>query len=78
MLFLTLINELQWSKINETGLLDHMSHNFASYKIGFVKPEKEAFAYVLDQLKCEPSEILFFDDHRVNVEAAYEMMLRGK
>ena len=25
------INELQWSKINETGLLDHMSHNFESY-----------------------------------------------
>jgi len=42
-----------------------------------VKPEKEAFAYVIDQLDCEPSSILFFDDNRVNVEAAHEMMLRG-
>jgi putative hydrolase of the HAD superfamily len=71
------INELQWAKISKSGLLHHMSHNFASYKIGFVKPEKEAFAYVVDQLKCEPSRILFFDDNRVNVDAANEMSLRG-
>ena len=71
------INELQWSKIYESGLLDHMRFNFASYKIGYLKPEKEAFAYVIDQLNCNPSEILFFDDNQANVETANEIMIHG-
>ena len=71
------INELQWSKICESGLLDHMRYNFASYKIGLLKPEKEAFAYVIDELQCDPSKILFFDDNQVNVEIANEMMMHG-
>jgi FMN phosphatase YigB (HAD superfamily) len=71
------INQLQWSRISESGLLDHMRYNFASYQIGFLKPEKEAFAHVIDRLSCDPSGILYFDDNLVNVEAAIEMKMNA-
>jgi putative hydrolase of the HAD superfamily len=71
------INELQWSEINKSGLLGYMNFNFASYEIGFLKPEKEAFEYVINKLQCDASEILFFYDNIVNVEAAKIMNIQS-
>lgn len=71
------INRLQWSKIGASGLLDSMRYNFASYQIGLLKPDREAFSYVVDHLGCEPSHILFFDDNQANVDAANKMKIHG-
>ena len=54
-----------------------MNFNFASYEIGYLKPEKEAFEYVIGELQCDASEILFFDDNIVNVEAAKKMNIQS-
>jgi putative hydrolase of the HAD superfamily len=71
------INELQWSQICESGLTKHMMYNFASCKTGLLKPDIEAFAYVIDQIDCDPFRMIFFDDNQVNVDAANMMRIHG-
>ncbi len=41
-----------------------------SFEIGHVKPEKEIFDHLLQTYNLEPSESLFIDDLRINVNAA--------
>ena len=45
-------------------------HKFFSHEIGYLKPQKEAYEYVVTSLKAKPSDIFFFDDANVNVKAA--------
>jgi putative hydrolase of the HAD superfamily len=54
-----------------------MRYNFASCETGLLKPDIEAFAYVIDQINCDPSWMIFFDDNQVNVDAANMMRIRG-
>ena len=46
---------------------------FNSADIGFCKPDKSIFEYVLKALACEPSEILFVDDSLSHVKAAQNL-----
>jgi putative hydrolase of the HAD superfamily len=71
------ISEFQWTKIRNSGVTDHMKFNFISFEIGCVKPDREAFDLVLGTLGCGPAEIYFFDDNRVNVDAAAGMGIRA-
>ncbi len=48
-------------------------HLFASCETGLLKPDREAFEHVRDELGLEPGAILFFDDALLNVEAAREL-----
>ncbi|HNX26446.1 MAG TPA: HAD-IA family hydrolase, partial [Phycisphaerae bacterium] len=41
-----------------------------SNEIGMDKPSREVFEFVLGQIKCQPSELLFFDDIAENVQSA--------
>jgi len=41
-----------------------------SCDIGFVKPEKEIFQYSAQKCGFSPSEILFIDDTKINIQAA--------
>lgn len=43
---------------------------FASNEIGFCKPEKEFFTFIIDRIKVDPEEILFWDDAPGHVEGA--------
>ena len=64
-------NEAHWKADNGLAtFVELFDHRFLSFEIGFVKPESNAFAHVVTELGCEPSEILFLDDVQVNVEAA--------
>lgn len=45
---------------------------FLSYKIGKLKPYKEMYDYVINECKCNPSDIIFFDDYIDNVNGAKE------
>jgi putative hydrolase of the HAD superfamily len=71
------ISEFQWAKIRNSGIADHMKFNFISFEIGLVKPDREAFDHVMRTLGRGPEEIYFFDDNRVNVEAAASMGIRA-
>ncbi len=44
-----------------------------SYEIGVEKPDKEAFNILLNQLQLTPTEIIFIDDQRENIQAAKEI-----
>jgi putative hydrolase of the HAD superfamily len=56
--------------MDEMRLGDVFDHYFASHLIGRIKPDEDAFQYVIEALERSPAEILFLDDNRLNVEAA--------
>ena len=65
------ITELHWPRYYEQ-LRAHgaVEYFFASYQMGLVKPEPEAFAHVIESIGRPPGEMLFIDDNRLNVDAA--------
>jgi putative hydrolase of the HAD superfamily len=64
-------NELHWPRMmNEMQLDEYFDHCFASFEIGLMKPDKEAFEYVIQQMGVLPEEILFLDDTMKNIDAA--------
>lgn len=64
-------NEIHWKrKMNEMQLRDAFHHKFASHLMGKVKPDLNAFLEVEDKLGVHASQILFFDDNQLNVDAA--------
>lgn len=54
---------------------DRFDRLFASCETGLLKPDPAAYRHVVAELGLEPSAILFFDDARLNVEAASELGL---
>jgi HAD superfamily hydrolase (TIGR01509 family) len=64
-------NRLHWpGMFRRMGLLERFERAFVSCETGFLKPDPEAFEHVCRELDLPPREILFFDDARLNVEAA--------
>ena len=63
-------NELYWSRIQATGVLDHFTFSFPSHLIGVLKPDAAAFRHVLDVVPSPPERILFLDDNQLNVDGA--------
>ena len=37
-----------------------------------VKPDVEIFTHIVEDLACQPSDVLYFDDNQLNVDAALE------
>ncbi|HEY9474955.1 MAG TPA: HAD family phosphatase [Mycobacteriales bacterium] len=48
-----------------------------SCRIGYAKPEADAYTWCCRALDAPPAEVLFIDDRRENVEAAVAAGLRG-
>lgn len=48
-----------------------------SYKIGYAKPDKGIFDYIIKDSGLIPSETLFFDDGEANIKAAEELGFQG-
>ncbi len=64
-------NPLHWEKnFRMFGIQDAFDHCFASFELGAVKPERQAFDLLLEKLGCAPQEVLFIDDTDVNVAGA--------
>lgn len=49
---------------------DYFDGLFFSSHLGFRKPDPEFYLSITERLRCEPGEILFFDDTVASVEAA--------
>ena len=62
------------SQFRYPELFDHL---FFSCELGAAKPDARYFTSVLERLKASPSEVLFLDDHEVNVAAARTAGLRA-
>lgn len=64
-------NEIHWPlKMGRMQLDTAFHHHFASHLMGMVKPDAEAYQYVIDSFNVNPQKILFFDDNQMNVDAA--------
>ena len=64
-------NELHWSDQAEGfGLATLFDQRFLSFEMGLVKPDREAYGYVVDALDLRPDQVLFLDDNEINVEGA--------
>ena len=63
-------NVLQWNSMRDRFSIDKYFHyNFLSFETGVLKPDPEAYAYVIKKLGCGPDEIAFFDDNEANIQA---------
>ena len=63
---------------NSLGYRAHFDHLLYSCELGHSKPSVEYFSSALAKIAVEPSEVLFIDDHEVNVSAARSCGLRGE
>ena len=52
------------------GLYESFHPCIISCEVGLVKPEKEIYELMLKELKHKPSECLFVDDNKANIETA--------
>ena len=70
---LTNTNKLHWPHQKDSSYLrTAFDRHYVSYEMGMVKPDAEIFDAVSEDLGIPPGRILFFDDNRVNVEAALD------
>lgn len=69
--FLSNSNPLHYPRFqNEWHVDRYFDYQFASHLMGSVKPKPEIFTQVIQAVNLAPGEITFFDDNRLNVEAA--------
>lgn len=71
----TLHAERQWV---EFGIGELFERHFFSHEMGLVKPDREAFAHVVEALGCRAERILFLDDNQINVDGARAAGLRAE
>ena len=71
-------NELHWERFRQEFRGDQLFHRrYLSHEIGYVKPDRQAFDYVISDLAVPAERILFFDDSEPNVEAGREVGLHA-
>jgi putative hydrolase of the HAD superfamily len=51
--------------------------SFSSANLGHKKPDLKFFEIILDELKAEPAEVLFFDDEQANVDGAESLGIKS-
>jgi glucose-1-phosphatase len=72
-------NELHWARLRaETGLAERFHRCYLSHEIGLMKPDREAYDYVVRDLAVDPARILFLDDNPECVEAAQSVGLTAR
>lgn len=77
--FFSNTNELHLPRLlKELALAEYFHHTFASYDIGYFKPDESGFAFVCDAMQVSPSEVLFIDDNQINVDGARRAGLRAE
>lgn len=59
------------------AIVKYFYNIYRSFEIGYKKPNKEAFLYVLEKISAKPEECVFIDDIQVNVDAANVLGIKG-
>jgi len=71
-------NHLHWPMLRDDFQLGElMDECFISCLTGLLKPDREAFEFVLDELGCSAEQVVFFDDNSVNTNAAAQLGFRA-
>lgn len=63
---------------DEFGISELFETRFFSHEMGVLKPDREAFDFVIEALGCAPEQILFLDDNQINVHGARAAGLRAE
>lgn len=64
-------NEVHWNKLCDVDSVQkYFKRCYPSHLIHKIKPDTDAYAYVIKQLRVQPSSVAFFDDREENIEAA--------
>ena len=64
-------NEAHWPRIQEKFNLSALiGERFLSYEIGLLKPDKDAFEFVVQALDCPAEKIAFFDHNQLTIDVA--------
>ncbi|MEP7155505.1 MAG: HAD family phosphatase [Betaproteobacteria bacterium] len=71
--FVSNTSALHWPIIESLDILPYMQHNFASWQIQRIKPDRDYFDFVLQTMGLAPHEAVFLDDSTVNIAAATEL-----
>lgn len=70
-------NQLLNRQYGITSLEELFTQTFYSHLINLRKPQPEIFAFILEQIPCKASEILYFDDAPEHIETAATFGIRG-
>jgi putative hydrolase of the HAD superfamily len=71
-------NVVHWArKMGEMQLGELFDFQFASHLMGCAKPEPLAYHKVLEGLGVPAKHILFFDDNKINVDAALQLNINA-
>ena len=62
----------------DNSIFDYFDGFVLSYKINMLKPYESIFKYTLDKFNLIPSECLFIDDRKDNVETANRLGIKGR
>jgi glucose-1-phosphatase len=57
----------------ENNFLSLFKKAFLSYEMGLYKPNYAIYQKVIEEIGCDPEEILFLDDNADNIDAASDM-----
>ena len=64
-------NALHWHSLDINDVFgNRFERCFLSFETGLLKPDAQAFTQVTSTCKCEPDQVLFFDDNLLNIDAA--------
>ncbi len=75
---ITNINAAYWERVrDEMGFGVLFEHCYPSHELGLIKPDRDIYEYVLEDLACMPDEISFFDDTHENVEVAQSLGIKS-
>lgn len=58
-------------------ITDYFDKCYLSYQVGYAKPDKEIYEYIIKDSGMVPSETLFLDDGKGNVDMGIEMGFQG-
>ena len=83
LLLLSNVNPIAWSKCcelfydaNEIDIEDVFEKLYLSYKVKASKPGKEIYEHLIKDSGINPSEALFIDDSKANIEMGAQMGLQ--
>ena len=62
--------------LREFPVFDYFDEQVVSCEIGLGKPDRRIYEYLISHCKLEPSETIFIDDRKDNVDAAAEVGLQ--
>ena len=65
------------SILSEWQILDGFEYQFFSHKIGFAKPDRRIFEYVIKNVPLKKEQLFFIDDKLANIETARSVGIQG-